>query len=141
MLSLPLPVRIYLCTRPIDLRKSFDGLAQLVREFLGVDPLSGHLFVFRNKRGDLLKLLYWDRDGYLIVYKRLEIGVFRFPAPTGDDAGVEIRAADLTMILDGVDLESVKRQRRYQRPQPQPQTQAPFAPAASTSPAVANPIH
>ena len=72
MLSLPLPVRIYLCTRPVDLRKSFDGLAQLVREFLGVDPLSGHLFVFRNKRGDLLKLLYWDRDGYMIVYKNQE---------------------------------------------------------------------
>jgi transposase len=72
MLSLPLPVRIYLCTRPVDLRKSFDGLAQLVREFLGVDPLSGHLFAFRNKRGDRLKLLYWDRDGYMIVYKSQE---------------------------------------------------------------------
>jgi transposase len=118
MLSLPLPVRIYLCTRHVDLRKSFDGLAQLVREFLGVDPLSGHLFVFRGKRGDRLKLLYWDRDGYIIVYKRLEIGVFRFPTPSGDDNGVEIRAADLTMILDGVDLGSVKRQKRYSRPQP-----------------------
>jgi transposase len=118
MLSLPLPVRIYLCTRHVDLRKSFDGLAQLVREFLGVDPLSGHLFVFRNKRGDRLKQLYWDRDGYIIVYKRLEIGVFRFPVPSGEDAGVEIRAADLTMILDGVDLGSVKRQKRYSRPQP-----------------------
>ena len=134
MLSLPLPVRIYLCTRPVDLRKSFDGLAQLVREFLGVDPLSGHLFVFRNKRGDLLKLLYWDRDGYWILYKRLEIGVFRFPAPTGDDAGVEIRAADLTMILDGVDLGSVKRQKRYSRPQQattnaEPVKTAPAAPS------------
>lgn len=118
MLSLLSPVRIYLCTRLVDLRKSFDGLAQLVREFLGVDPLSGHLFVFRNKRGDRLKLLYWDRDGYWIAYKRLEVGVFRFPAASGEDNGVEIRAADLTMILDGVDLDSVKRQKRYQRPQP-----------------------
>jgi transposase len=91
MLNLPLPVRIYLCTRQVDLRKSFDGLAQLVREFLSVDPLSGHLFVFRNKRGDRLKLLYWDRDGYIIVYKRLEIGVFLFPSgrphPPGHECG------------------------------------------------------
>jgi transposase len=79
MLSLPLPVRIYLCTSPVDLRKSFDGLAQLVREFLAIDPLSGHLFVFRNKRGDRLKLLYWESGGYTIIYRRLEIGVFRFP--------------------------------------------------------------
>jgi transposase len=114
MLSLPLPVRIFLCTRRADMRKGFDGLAQLVREFLGADPLSGHLFVFRNKRGDRLKLLYWDSDGLAIWYKRLEKGTFRFPAATSD--GLEIRAADLMMILDGVDLESVKRQRRYQRP-------------------------
>src|ERR1700677_4618876 len=107
MLSLPLPVRIFLCTRHADLRKSFDGLAQMVREFLGADPLSGHLFVFRNKRGDRLKLLYWDSDGLAIWYKRLEQGAFRFPAATSD--GLEIRAADLMMILDGVDLESVKR--------------------------------
>jgi transposase len=120
MLSLPLPVRIFLCTRHADLRKSFDGLAQMVREFLGADPLSGHLFVFRNKRGDRLKLLYWDTDGLAIWYKRLEEGSFRFPEVTGDGHGVEIRAADLTMILDGVDLKSVKRQRRYQRPQPAP---------------------
>ena len=117
MLSLPLPVRIFLCTRHADLRKSFDGLAHMVREFLGADPLSGHLFVFRNKRGDRLKLLYWDSDGLAIWYKRLEQGSFRFPAVTGAGHGLEIRAADLTMILDGVDLESVKRQRRYRRPQ------------------------
>lgn len=130
MLSLPLPVRIYLCTRPVDLRKSFDGLAQLVREFLGADPLSGHLFVFHSKRRDRLKLLHWDRDGYWILYKRLELGAFRFPAATGDDAGVEIRAADLTMILDGVDLESVKRRKRYSRPEPT--TPASTTPAGST---------
>jgi transposase len=63
MLSLPLPVRIFLCTQPADMRRSFDGLAQMVREFLGADPLCGHLFVFRSKRGDRLKLLYWDSDG------------------------------------------------------------------------------
>ena len=116
MLSLPLS-RILVCTRHADLRKSFDGLAQMVREFLGADPLSGHLFVFRNKRGDRVKLLYWDSDGLAIWYKRLEQGTFRFPVATAGHA-VEIRGADLTMLLDGVDLESVKRQRRYRRPQP-----------------------
>ena len=120
MLSLPLPVRIFLCTRPADMRKSFDGLAQMVREFLSQDPLSGHLFVFRNKRADRLKLLYWDSDGLAIWYKRLEEGTFRFPAAKEDGQGLEIRAADLTMLLDGVDLGSVKRQKRYRRPQPQP---------------------
>jgi transposase len=115
MLSLPLPVRIFLCTRHADMRKGFDGLAQMVREFLGADPLSGHLFVFRNKRGDRIKLLYWDGDGLAYWYKRLEQGSYRFPPVAGD--GLEIRAADLTMILDGVDLESIKRQKRYQRPQ------------------------
>jgi transposase len=117
MLSLPLPVRIFLCTRHADLRKSFDGLAQMVREFLGADPLSGHLFVFRNKRSDRIKLLYWDTDGLAIWYKRLEKGTFRFPEPKANAEGVEIRAADLTMLLDGVDPSSVKRQQRYRRPE------------------------
>src|SRR5208337_2860526 len=118
MLSLPLPVKIFLCTQHADMRRGFDGLAQMVREFLGADPLSGHLFVFRNKRGDRLKLLYWDGDGLAYWYKRLEEGNFRFPpVAESDHHGLEIRAADLTMILDGVDLGSVKRQKRYQRPQ------------------------
>lgn len=118
MLSLPLPVRVFLCTEPADMRRSFDGLAQMVREFLGADPLSGHLFVFRSKRGDRVKLLYWMGDGLAIWYKRLEKGTFRFPAVSGDSHGVEIRAADLAMLLDGVDWQRVERQQRYQRPTP-----------------------
>jgi transposase len=114
MLSLPPSVRIWLATRPTDLRKSFDSLAEVVRQQLQGDPLSGQLFVFRNGRADRVKLLYWDDDGYVIVYKRLEAGTFRFP---GGAAGrLEIRAADLQMLLDGVDLASVKRSRRYRRP-------------------------
>lgn len=116
MLSLPTSVRIWLATRPTDMRKSFDGLAEVVRQQMERDPLSGQLFVFRNKRGDRVKLLYWDEDGFVIVYKRLEAGTFRFPA--ADAGGVEIRAADLQMLLDGVDLASVKRGRRYHRPIP-----------------------
>src|SRR5436305_5483107 len=116
MLNFPPAVRIWLGSQPVDLRKSFDSLAEQVRQHLHNDPLSGHIFVFRNKRADRVKLLYWDEDGFVIVYKRLEAGTFRFPAPQG--AGVEIRAADLQMLLDGVDLASVKRGRRYRRPVP-----------------------
>jgi transposase len=115
VLSLPPSVRIFLCTTPTDLRKSFDGLAALVRQALDGDPLSGHLFVFRNKSGDRLKLLFWDRDGLVIYYKRLEEGTFVFPA-SADGRGVEVRSAELAMLLDGVDLDSVRRRRRYQRP-------------------------
>jgi transposase len=114
MLSLPTSVRIWLATRATDLRKSFDTLAEVVRQQLQGDPLSGQLFVFRNKRGDRVKLLYWDEDGFVIVYKRLEVGTFRFPQ--AQCAGLEIRAADLHMLLDGVDLDSVNRQKRYRRP-------------------------
>jgi transposase len=116
MLSLPTSVRIWLATPATDLRKSFDSLAEMVRRQLQADPLSGQLFVFRNKRADRVKLLYWDEDGFVIVYKRLEAGTFRFP--TAAAAGVEIRAADLQMLLDGVDLASVQRGQRYRRPLP-----------------------
>jgi transposase len=116
MLSLPSSTRIWLATRPTDLRKSFDTLAELVRQQLHNDPLSGQLFVFRNQRGDRLKLLYWDEDGFVIVYKRLEAGTFRFPQ--ADSASLQIRAADLHMLLDGVDFENVKRRPRYRRPVP-----------------------
>jgi len=119
MLSLPLPVKIFLCLEPTDMRRSFDGLAALVRDFLGADPLSGHLFVFRSKRGDRVKLLYWAGDGLAIWYKRLEKGVFRFPparaAGESVEKSVEIGATDLAMLLDGVDWSSVKRSPRYQR--------------------------
>ena len=98
MLSLPLPVRIFLCTRHADLRKSFDGLAQLVREFLGADPLSGHLFVFRNKRGDRLKLLYWDSDGLAIWYKRLEEGSFALPRSLYIFSNVGMTLISITQI-------------------------------------------
>ena len=79
MLNLSELVRIYVCLAPTDMRKSFDTLAALVRDWLGYDPLSGHLFVFRSRRGDRVKLLWWDRDGLTLYYRRLEEGTFRFP--------------------------------------------------------------
>jgi len=121
MLRLSLPGRIFLCTLPIDMRKSFDALAGLVQQHLGQDPLAGDLFVFRSKRGDRLKLLYWDQDGLAIWYKRLEEGTFVLPSADGKrgqvgEHGLLLRPAELAMLLDGVDLNNLKRHKRYQRP-------------------------
>ncbi|HEY7153512.1 MAG TPA: IS66 family insertion sequence element accessory protein TnpB [Gemmataceae bacterium] len=116
MLNFPPSVRIWLGTASVDLRRSFDGLAEQVRQHLHEDPLSGHIFVFRNKRGDRVKLLYWDEDGYVIVYKRLEAGVFRWPATAERQASVTLRAAELAMLLDGIDWSKAQRGRRYHRP-------------------------
>jgi transposase len=116
MLSLPPTIRIWLSAKPVDLRKSFDSLASLVRDGLRGDPLSGDIFAFRNKAGDRIKLLIWEEDGYAIWYKRLEAGSFHFPPSLDAQPRVEIRAADLVMLLEGVDLSSVKRGKRYHRP-------------------------
>jgi transposase len=112
MLSWPPSVRIFLASKPADMRRGFDGLARMATEVIRQDPLSGALFVFRNRRGDRLKVLYWAGDGYALWYRRLERGTFRFPACGGE--AVEIRAADLTMILEGIDLSRTRRQPRYQ---------------------------
>jgi transposase len=119
MLSLPATVRVFFCTRCINLRLGFDRLAALARDTLTLDPLSGHLFVFRNRRGDKLKILYWEPSGYCLWYKRLEVGTFAFPTigtATVGAAGLEIRPADLVMLIDGVDPARVQRRTRYNRP-------------------------
>jgi transposase len=114
MLSLPEPVQIYFCMQPTDMRKGFDSLAAVVRDGLGHDPLSGHLFVFRSRRGDRVKLLWWDRDGFTLYYRRLEEGTFRFPAASDPQASsVEVSAQELSLLLWGIDPASVKRQKRY----------------------------
>lgn len=116
MLSVPGQIKIFLCLEATDMRKSFDSLAALVQEQLQLDPLSGHLFVFRSKRADRVKLLYWEQDGYALWYKRLEAGTFRFPAREREDQrSLSVSAADLAMLLSGVDLSSVKRTKRYAR--------------------------
>lgn len=111
MLRLPPTVRVFLCLLPVDMRRSFDGLAAMADQVIRQDPLSGHLFVFRGRRGDRVKVLYWDRDGFALWYKRLEKGVFKFPSDDGE--AKEITAADLGLILEGIDLRSVKRQKRF----------------------------
>jgi len=105
-------VKIYLCTAATDMRKGFDTLAALVRDFIGRDPLSGHLFLFVSRRRDRLKILYWDADGFALWYKRLEEGTFRTPRMSCGAAGVELKASELAMLLEGVDLRSIKRGKR-----------------------------
>ena len=111
-----LRVRVYLCTSTTDMRKGFDTLAVVVRNGLGYDPLSGHLFLFVGRRRDRIKILYWDRDGYALWYKRLEKGTFRMPVAKPDAASIELKASELAMLLEGIDLRSIKRRKRFRRP-------------------------
>jgi len=114
MLTLSPAVRIYIATGATDLRRSIDGLSALVRERLAVDPLSGHLFLFRNRRGDRLKVLAWDRSGFWVLYKRLERGTFAWPIEDGAGS-VEMRSGDLALLLAGVELARTRRRRWYER--------------------------
>jgi transposase len=106
--------RIWLALGHTDMRCGFDRLAELVASVVGQDPRSGHLFLFRSRSGDRLKILYWDRDGFALWYKRLEEGTFRLPKTDASAASVELKPSDLAMLLDGIDLRSVKRLKRYQ---------------------------
>lgn len=124
-------VRVFVCVEPTDMRRSFDGLCGMARDIMNQDPLSGHLFLFRNRNRDRLKILYWDRDGLAIWYKRLEKGTWQLPTDirpnaarqNSDDSetssqarlGVEISREELSLLLDGVDLRSVERRQRYQK--------------------------
>jgi transposase len=127
-------LRIWLCLQRTDMRCGFDRLAMMAQQITGQDPLSGHLFLFRNRSGDRLKLLHWDRDGYVLWYKRLEEGVFKFPREIANttsakgnsniaaarsdqpaSSSLELRPSELAMLLDGIDLSSVKRSKRYRR--------------------------
>lgn len=107
--------RIWLATEASDMRCGFDRLAERVRGVIGQDPLSGHYFVFRSRRGDRLKILVWDRDGFLLWYKRLESGVFKLPRVQPGTHSLELRASELAMILDGIDVSKLKRVPRYTR--------------------------
>lgn len=145
MLTFSRTTRVFLATVPTDLRKGFDGLFALVENVIAEDPYSGHLFVFRNQRRDRLKVFWWDRDGIAIFYKRLERGCYQFPTdasskPSQRNVGAipstndqrpnrcEIRMDELALLLEGIDLGSVKRRPRYERPTSTPVT----APAASS---------
>jgi transposase len=109
------PARIWLAAQPADMRCGFDRLAELAGAVTGQDPLSGHLFLFRGRGGDRIKILYWDKDGWALWYKRLEEGVFKLPRIEPGQASVELRASELAMMLDGIDLRSVRRTKRFSR--------------------------
>lgn len=116
MLTLPASVRIYIAAEAVDLRRGFDGLAAATRELIRENPLNGHLFVFLNRRRNRIKLLVWDRTGYLLLYKRLERGTFRIPTePAAGARHVEVDAGELAMMLEGVDLRNATRRERWRR--------------------------
>lgn len=119
MISLPHAVRVFLHTPATDLRKGFDALSGLVTTAFSQDPTCGHLFLFVNRRRDRLKILYWDRDGLAIWYKRLETGSFQLPVISPDAVAIELSLTQLTLILSGIDLRHARQRKRYQRPMPQ----------------------
>lgn len=105
MILVPRAVRVYFATEPTNLRKSFEGLTNEIRCSLGHDPLSGHVFVFLNRRRNQVKLIVWTRGGFTIVYKRLERGTFTFPSRVVADArSVAIDVHELAMLLEGIDI-------------------------------------
>lgn len=110
MLMLPPSVRVFVCAQATDMRRSFDKLAEMTRSVLAQDPFSGHLFVFFNRPRDRVKLLYWDRSGFCLFYKRLESGTFQFRC---EGTHAEIDATELTLILEGIDLALCTRKKRY----------------------------
>ncbi|MGD8940626.1 MAG: IS66 family insertion sequence element accessory protein TnpB [Gammaproteobacteria bacterium] len=107
MIQLPQDVKIYMAVQPVTMRKSFDGLAVLVQEVLKHNPLSSHIFVFRNKAADKIKLLWWDRNGFSIYYKRLERGRFKFPKL--NKSSITLTQQELELLLDGIDISKLKR--------------------------------
>ena len=110
MLSLPPSVRLFIARGATDMRKSFDTLAALVIDVVDEDPQSGHLFLSVNRRRDRLKVLWWDRSGYCLLAKRLEHGQFRvFDQAKGKSGAFEMKASELALILDGIDLRGAKR--------------------------------
>ncbi len=115
MILVPRAVRVYFATRPVNLRKSFDGLSNEIRHALGHDPLSGHVFVFLNRRKNQVKLIVWTRGGFTIVHKKLERGTFTFPARvTADATSVVIDVHELAMLLEGIEIEGAKTKRRWE---------------------------
>ena len=119
MLTISAGIRVFVCTVAADMRRGFDGLSAMAAEVMKHDPLSGHLFVFRNVRGDRLKVLYWGGDGLCLWYKRLEAGTFELRK--GEDGCAEISNAELMMLIEGISMAKVERRKRFalsRKPEP-----------------------
>ena len=115
MLSFSGSLKVFVAVEPCDMRRSFNGLHDAVTHRLGEEPRSGAVFAFTNKRRNLLKILYWDRDGLALWYKRLEAGTFQWPADLGAARGLELDATQLALLLGGIDVHSAQRRKRYAR--------------------------
>jgi transposase len=116
MLNFSHQTRVFLFLEPVDMRKGFRGLCQLAESVLKEDPASGHWFAFINRRRDRMKLLGWDGQGFWIWYKRLESGAFEKPETEANRSQMEIDVTQLSLIINGIDLRSAKRRRRYRQP-------------------------
>jgi transposase len=113
MLTLPPGIQVFLATSPVDGRKGIDGLSALVRSQFGQDPLSGRMFVFFSRRADRVRVLYWDRDGYVLIQKRLEVGRYRLAWQQVEQGHVVVEAAELLLVLEGIDLHGARRRARW----------------------------
>ena len=116
MIPLPPSVRVYLAAEPVDLRRGHDGLVAIVRAVWRLNPFDGHLFVFFGRRLDRVKILVWDRNGFVLYYKRLSQGRFRMPKVPADAMRVELDATTLAMLLDGIDVRYVRRPKAWTAP-------------------------
>jgi transposase len=116
MISLPPQIRVFLYRQPTDMRKSFNGLVALTESKLKQDPLSGSLFAFVNRRRDRIKILYWGQTGFCIWYQQLQKGTYQLPSPESLDEQdtLEVTRSQLSLILDGIDLSSVRQRIRFQ---------------------------
>jgi transposase len=115
MLNIPSSTKIFICVQPVDMRLSFDGLAGLVQTHFGMNPLSGHLFVFFSRRRDRMKILAWDIDGFVLYYKRLEQGTFSWLDQLELLPGSEILSTDFALVLAGINPSNGKRSKRYSK--------------------------
>ena len=116
MIALPPQIRVFLCRRPTDMRKSFNGLVALTEAELNQDPLSGDLFVFVNRRRDRIKILYWGQTGFCIWYQQFQKGTYQLPRQESldDQEALEVTRSQLSLILDGIDLSSARQRVRFQ---------------------------
>ena len=115
MLSFPASVRIYVALGATDMRKSFDGLSGVVQDVLSLDPFSGHVFAFCNRRRTLLKMLLWDRSGFFLFAKRLEQGTYAWPEHDGDGDSLRVTMKELMCVLEGIDLRDARMRKRMKR--------------------------
>lgn len=120
MLTLPSSVQVHLAVEPVDMRKGFDGLAAVVRERVRQEPTSGHLFVFRSRRGRMIKILFWDRTGWVVLAKRLVRGTFQLPVDVAPGVeALQVEPAQLALMLEGIDLRGATHRERWQPKAPE----------------------